>query len=111
MPIDIVSCPGNNRSTMSAPKSKYYDKRSDFWKEHFGRARTFDAYLKNAEADKAAKWTAMSKEVPALSEEQKERITLVVVAVIPAGPGFFLDRRMRGGRNGHRFGQPVDRKQ
>lgn len=56
-------------------KPKYYDRRSGFWKEHFGRARTYEAYLEGAEPDKAAKWAAMAKEIPALDQEQKKRLT------------------------------------
>ncbi len=56
-------------------KPKYYDKRSSFWKEHFGRAQAYDAYLKDAEPDKAAKWAAMAEKIPALNKEQEKRIT------------------------------------
>ena len=56
-------------------KPKYHDKRSRFWKEHFGHAQAYDAYLEGVEPDKAAKWAAMTKKIPTLNEEQKKRIT------------------------------------
>lgn len=55
-------------------KPKYYDKRSDFWKKHFERGLAYEAYLKSSESDKAARWAAMAKEVPAPDEEQKKRL-------------------------------------
>jgi thiol-disulfide isomerase/thioredoxin len=56
-------------------KPKYYDKRSEFWKGFFEQALSYDAYLKSSEADKSAKWSAMAEKVPAVDEQQKQRLS------------------------------------
>ncbi len=56
-------------------KPKYYDKRSDFWQGVLDRADDYDTYLANSEPAKAQNWRDFAAKLPALTDEQKERLT------------------------------------
>lgn len=56
-------------------KPKYYDIRADFWEKHFKIAQTYDEYLEDSEPERAEKWVNMAKSIPALTEEQKSRLS------------------------------------
>ncbi len=55
-------------------KPKYYDKRSDFWREHFEVARSYEDYLDASPPDKAGKWRGMEERISGLTEQQAERL-------------------------------------
>jgi len=53
---------------------KYFDVRSDFWKNIFESAEDYDTYLANSPQDKADRWREMEQKIPALTDEQKLRL-------------------------------------
>lgn len=59
---------------MSDTKPKYYDIRSEFWREHFDRAQDYETYLSQSEPDKAAKWRDMEAKLPPLSQDVAQRL-------------------------------------
>ena len=59
---------------MSADRPKYYDNRSDFWKRAFAQGLGYDVYLQSTEPDKAQRWRVMGDQIPALTEEQSDRL-------------------------------------
>ncbi len=54
-------------------KSKYFDKRSQFWLKHWKRALPYDLYLAE-ESDYAGKWETMSMALPELPSDQASRL-------------------------------------
>ena len=60
---------------MSETKPKYYDLRAEFWRRHFEQASDYQTYLAQSEPDKAQKWPEMESKLPALTEEQKKRLS------------------------------------
>ena len=40
---------------------KYRDKRSEFWREHFAAAVTYDRYLEGSDPIHAAKWAGSTR--------------------------------------------------
>jgi len=56
-------------------KSKYYDIRSDFWKTHFEEASSLEEYLSYTEPVYAAKWRAAQEALPAMTGDQKRRVS------------------------------------
>jgi len=54
---------------------KYFDIRSDFWKNCFAQAESYDEYLANSPQDKAQPWHEMARKIPALTDDQTARIS------------------------------------
>ena len=54
-------------------KPVYYDKRSEFWREHFNIAQPYEEYIKEY-PEKSIRWIEFEKRSPDLSEEQKKRV-------------------------------------
>jgi thiol-disulfide isomerase/thioredoxin len=55
--------------------STYYDIRADFWRGHFEKADSYDAYLELSEPVYVSRWKEMEAALPGLTAEQKERLT------------------------------------
>ena len=58
-----------------ADQPKYYDKRAEFWQRHFDQAAGYDDYLRDSEKEKADRWRELAEQVPALTDEQKSRVS------------------------------------
>jgi len=58
---------------MSA-QAVYRDSRAGFWREHFERALSYDAYLEASPDVHAEKWRAMAAELPALDADTRARL-------------------------------------
>jgi len=54
---------------------KYFDIRSDFWKNCFEQAESYDDYLANSSQDKADPWREKARQIPALDAQEVERIS------------------------------------
>ena len=54
--------------------SGYYDKRSDFWKRHFGMALDFGSYINHGKPEEITQWRERSERTPELTTEQKTRL-------------------------------------
>lgn len=54
---------------------QYFDKRSAFWKDAFERAAEYEAYLAASPADKAARWHQQMARLPALTPQDRQRLT------------------------------------
>ncbi len=58
-----------------AEQPKYFDIRSDFWKEVFAAGEQYEDYLRTSPEDKAKNWDDMAGRIPALTTEQRDRVT------------------------------------
>lgn len=56
---------------------EYYDIRSEFWREHFDKAQSYDAYLNGSKPEMAQKWINMAAKIPTLPEVSSERLRLI----------------------------------
>ena len=56
-------------------KPKYYDIRSKLWREVFASAESYADYLDHSPQDKADNWRAMESKIPALTDEQVQRLS------------------------------------
>lgn len=56
-------------------EQKYRDARADFWRQHFEVATPYDEYLRRSDAQKAARWEALARTIPSLTQEQKDRLS------------------------------------
>jgi thiol-disulfide isomerase/thioredoxin len=57
-----------------ANESGYYDKRSDFWKRHFGIALDFNSFSNIGKPEEIALWRERAERTPELTNEQKSRL-------------------------------------
>jgi thiol-disulfide isomerase/thioredoxin len=58
----------------TAQHPKYFDPKSDFWREVFERAEDHATYLANSPEKHAEKWHNMAERLPELSDEQIGRL-------------------------------------
>ena len=54
--------------------SGYYDKRSDFWKRHFGIALDFNSFINIGKPEEITLWRERAERTPELTNEQKTRL-------------------------------------
>ena len=52
----------------------YGDIRSDFWKRSFDEAVEYDRYLAASPSEKAARWTQLARQLPALTDDERRRV-------------------------------------
>ena len=52
----------------------YYDKRSEFWKRHFGMALDFDSFINLGKPEEITQWRERAERTPELTTEQKTRL-------------------------------------
>jgi glutaredoxin len=57
-----------------ADKPTYYDKRSDFWKRYWDKAKPYDEYLAGHEESLTERWYKTMERLPELEAEQLERL-------------------------------------
>lgn len=62
-------------STQAETRPKYHDNRAEFWRSCFERAKDYDAYLAESPEKHADKWHDMAAKLPALTDEQKGRVS------------------------------------
>ena len=55
-------------------KPKYYDIRSEFWKEHFEEAMDYEVFLETSNPLYADKWRAAEKAIPRLTTGETARV-------------------------------------
>jgi hypothetical protein len=58
-------------------RARYRDVRSDFWRECFGEAHSYEEYLSASDPKRASRWQSLGERIPRLSGEQRERLAAV----------------------------------
>ena len=60
---------------MADERPKYWDVRSDFWREQFGAAQAYEAYLAAADPARSQRWPAMEANLPEPTAAQRARLS------------------------------------
>ena len=58
---------------MSVEKPAYFDKRSDFWKQHWEMARSYESFLESSKPEEVARWRDSESRIK-MSDEQVKKL-------------------------------------